>query len=153
MDLNQVTMSVGDLATAEDFYTRLGLRPIVRDDRYCRFECPDGCSTFSIEQVEGGRSSGGITVYFETDDLDGLYARLANATVVFDQPPTDMPWLWREARLCDPDGHQLCLYHAGGNRKNPPWRLSQQSRKSDAGSSVSPGGCRSRRPPDTKDFL
>jgi hypothetical protein len=34
-----------------------------------------------------------------------------------------MPWLWREARLRDPDGHRVCLYRAGQNRKNPPWRL------------------------------
>ena len=37
--------------------------------------------------------------------------------------PMDMSWLWREARLADPDGHRLCLFHAGENRKHPPWRL------------------------------
>ena len=25
--------------------------------------------------------------------------------------------------LQDPDGNPLCLYHAGENRLNPPWRL------------------------------
>ncbi len=35
----------------------------------------------------------------------------------------DMPWLWREARLRDPDGHRLCLLRARENRKHPPWRL------------------------------
>ena len=37
--------------------------------------------------------------------------------------PEDKNWMWREARLRDPDGHQLILYHAGNNRKYPPWRL------------------------------
>ena len=41
--------------------------------------------------------------------------------------PTDQPWLWREAYLNDPDGNPLCLYHAGENRLNPPWRLTQDA--------------------------
>lgn len=28
-----------------------------------------------------------------------------------------------EAILKDPDGNQLILFHAGDNRKNPPWRI------------------------------
>ena len=32
-------------------------------------------------------------------------------------------WLWREARLVDPSGNVICLYHAGENRLNPPWRV------------------------------
>jgi hypothetical protein len=43
--------------------------------------------------------------------------------MIFDTPPADQRWLWREARLRDPDGHELCLFHAGDNRLNPPWRL------------------------------
>jgi hypothetical protein len=41
----------------------------------------------------------------------------------FDLEPTEQPWLWREARLRDPDGHALCLFSAGENRLHPPWRL------------------------------
>jgi len=33
------------------------------------------------------------------------------------------PWLWREARLEDPAGNVVCLYHAGSNRLDPPWRV------------------------------
>jgi hydroxymethylpyrimidine/phosphomethylpyrimidine kinase len=32
-------------------------------------------------------------------------------------------WLWREAWLRDPAGNAVCLYHAGANRRFPPWRL------------------------------
>jgi len=45
--------------------------------------------------------------------------------VVFDSAPTDQRWLWREARLGDPDGNRLCLYWAGKNRVDPPWRVGQ----------------------------
>ena len=43
--------------------------------------------------------------------------------MAFDRLPTDERWLWREARLKDPAGNVLCLFHAGENRKNPPWRI------------------------------
>ena len=44
---------------------------------------------------------------------------------VFEEMPSDKSWLWREARLKDPDGNQLILYFAGDNRKNPPWRINK----------------------------
>jgi catechol 2,3-dioxygenase-like lactoylglutathione lyase family enzyme len=123
MDLNQVTVTATDLDRAEQFYTRLGLHLIVRNDHYLRFECPLAHSTFSVDLTDRPAGDGGVTVYFETEDLDGDYERLTAEGVSFDTEPTDMPWLWREARLRDPDGHRLCLFHAGENRKNPPWRL------------------------------
>ena len=64
-------------------------------------------------------------MYFESDRIDDEYERLGAQGVEFEHPPTDMPWLWREARLRDPDGHRLCIFHAGENRKNPPWRLDE----------------------------
>jgi catechol 2,3-dioxygenase-like lactoylglutathione lyase family enzyme len=123
--LDQVTVGTTDVARAEDFYTRLGLRLIVRDDHYLRFECPDGDSTFSVERMDTVDPSDAVVVSFECDDLDGECERLRAAGIELDQEPTDMPWLWREARLRDPDGHRLCLFHAGENRRNPPWRISQ----------------------------
>lgn len=123
MNLNQVTIGSTDLARSERFYSSLGLRLIVSDGHYLRFECPEGESTFSVELVEGAPADTTLTIYFETDRIDAEYARLVEAGVLFDQEPTDMPWLWREARFRDPDAHRLCLYHAGVNRKDPPWRL------------------------------
>jgi|SRR5438552_3204299 len=123
MRLNQVTVGTTDVGRAEAFYRLLGLQLIVKDAHYLRFECPDGDSTFSVELVDAVAPVEQITVYFETDDVDEACARLRDAGVAFDTEPADMPWLWREARLRDPDGHHLCLFHAGDNRRNPPWRL------------------------------
>ncbi|MEB3068529.1 VOC family protein [[Mycobacterium] vasticus] len=122
MRLNQVTIGSTDLDRAERFYRLLGLRLIVKTDHYLRFECPDGDSSFSVELLDAVRPAEQVTVYFECDDLDAEYQRLRDS-VEFTSPPTDMPWLWREARLCDPDGHRLCLYAAGEARRNPPWRI------------------------------
>jgi catechol 2,3-dioxygenase-like lactoylglutathione lyase family enzyme len=123
MRLNQVTVGAVDLATSEHFYLTLGLKLIVKDDHYLRFECPEGESTFSIDRVASVPHDEQMTVYFESDDLDGICDRLVAAGITLDEVPKDMPWLWREARLRDPDGHHLCLFHAGENRKEPPWRL------------------------------
>lgn len=123
MRLNQVTVGAVDLARSEHFYLTLGLKLIVKDDDYLRFECLEGESTFSIDRVASVPHDEQMTVYFESDDLDGLCDRLVAAGITLDEVTKDMPWLRREARLRDPDGHHLCLFHAGENRKDPPWRL------------------------------
>ena len=122
MRLNQVTIAVSDLARSVDFYRRLGLRQIVADEEYARFACPDGDSTLSLGRTDIVPPSA-TTVYFECDDLDATASRLKECGVHLEQDPIDQPWLWREARLCDPDGNPVCLFHAGTNRLNPPWRL------------------------------
>ncbi len=62
-------------------------------------------------------------VYFECTALDEQVAALQAKGIQFTQEPRDEPWLWREARLLDPAGNVICLYHAGENRLNPPWRV------------------------------
>jgi len=123
--LNQVTLEVSDVPRAVEFYRGLGLVQIVGgDDRYARFVCPDGGSTFSVERSERGLPEWTpATVYFECDELDAKVVELEADGYVFEHGPVDQRWLWREARLLDPDGHTICLFHAGENRINPPWRL------------------------------
>jgi hypothetical protein len=64
-----------------------------------------------------------VVVYFECAELDAKVAGLAAQGFVFTKLPKDERWLWREARLMDPSGNVLCLFSAGENRRNPPWRL------------------------------
>ncbi|MEL7036991.1 MAG: VOC family protein [Cyanobacteria bacterium J06592_8] len=125
MRLNQVTISVTDMNKAIQFYQGLGLIQIVatEDLHYSRFLCPDGEATFSLERVESVPKNSTTTVYFECDRLDETVKTLQAKGYIFDIEPTDQPWLWRESYLHDPDGNQICLYSAGENRINPPWRL------------------------------
>jgi predicted enzyme related to lactoylglutathione lyase len=124
MDLNQITVPAVDVAASAKFYQLLGLRLIVDSvPRYARFECPVGNSTFSIEHVDTAPSEPDIVVYFECDKLDDVVQNLKSSGAVFESEPLDQPWLWREARLRDPSGNSICLFHAGENRKNPPWRV------------------------------
>ena len=124
MNLNQVTIPSKNLEDAVIFYNHLGLKLIVdAQPRYVRFECPDGDATFSIHLVEALAKDHGVTVYFEDDQLDAYVEKLIESGLKFTQLPTDMPWLWREAHLYDPDGNRIILFKAGENRKNPPWRV------------------------------
>lgn len=120
--LNQVTVAVTDIERAAAFYAGLGLVPIVVSDHYRRFVLPDGGATFSLHRSDDGVAST-TTVYFESEDLDADCARLGAQGYAFEHGPVDQPWLWREARLRDPDGNSVCLYHAGTNRLDPPWRV------------------------------
>lgn len=124
MDLNQITIPSINVAKATEFYQNLGLHLIVdATPKYVRFECPNGTSTFSIHMVEALPTGHSITIYFENKDLDQLVSNLQEKGIVFEQLPEDKPWLWREAHLYDLDGNKIILYHAGENRKNPPWRI------------------------------
>jgi catechol 2,3-dioxygenase-like lactoylglutathione lyase family enzyme len=123
MNLNQVTLPATDVQRSAEFYRRLGFTQIVSSlPHYARFECRDGGATFSLHQVESSKLSETI-IYFECDNLDAVYEKLLAQGIVFDQAPVDQSWLWREAYLTDPDGNVLCLYHAGSNRRFPPWRI------------------------------
>lgn len=124
MNLNQITIPSLDVEKATSFYKTIGLKLIVDAlPRYVRFECPDGDATFSIHKVDELPKGNGITIYFEDENLDALVSELKQKGIIFISNPEDKTWLWREAHLEDPDGNHIILYHAGQNRKNPPWRV------------------------------
>ncbi|MFK7001946.1 VOC family protein [Flavobacterium oreochromis] len=124
MNLNQITVPSLNLTRSIPFYEKLGLKLIVKSlPHYARFECPKGNATFSIHKTNELPKGEGICVYFECENLDEQVNKLKKFGIVFEQEPTNEPWLWREARLKDPDGNQLILFYAGNNRLNPPWRI------------------------------
>ena len=123
MNLNQVTVASTDVARAIEFYSKLGLKLIVKSPpKYARFECPEGHSTFSVHVAERVVPSQTV-VYFECANLDDTVGQLQQVGISFNSLPRDESWLWREARLQDPDGNAICLFYAGPNRLNPPWRV------------------------------
>ena len=124
MNLNQVTVPCLDLAASVEFYRRLGLELIVLDPpKYARFVCPDGNATFSLHLADRAESTSAPVVYFELEDLDAKVRALSAAGIRFEEGPRDQERLWREAYVRDPAGNRICLYHAGKNRLEPPWRL------------------------------
>ncbi len=124
MDLNQITVPSLDVQRSIAFYQTLGLQLIVEAlPHYARFACPEGNATFSVHLADELPKGEGIYVYFECDNLDEKVQQLVYQGIQLDEPPEDKRWLWREARLKDPDGNQLIFYYAGENRLKPPWRI------------------------------
>lgn len=133
MKLNQVTLPALDIAASVAFYRALGFLQIVDAPHYARFDSGEGGASFSVHRVDeaGGEAvraalANPTVVYFELPDaatLDATVERLQALGIAFEQAPRDEQWLWREARLKDPAGNELCLYHAGANRLHPPWRM------------------------------
>lgn len=122
--LNQITIKVTNLERSIAFYELLGLQLIVNSpgNHYARFECADGGTTFSLSEA-ASVMPGETGLYFEVDNVEATVDMLNMRGVEFDTPVTNEPWLWTEAWFRDPDGHRLCLYHAGKARRFPPWRV------------------------------
>jgi len=127
MNLNQITVPTLALEKSIEFYRKLGLNLIVKAaPRYARFELPEGEATFSLHLVDQLPQGEGIIIYFEVEHLSEKVKSLESVGITFETQPKDQNWLWKEARLKDPDGNQLILYTAGENRKNPPWRIKEK---------------------------
>lgn len=124
MDLNQITVPCTDYDESVRFYKTLGLAQIVDSPpRYARFETATG-TTLSIHAVEDSGATSQIVIYFEVQDVDREVRRLEHLGLHFESGANDTDWLWRESYLRDPAGNLLCIYHAGENRRFPPWRIS-----------------------------
>ena len=127
MDLNQVTIPCTDYDQSVRFYKALGLTQIVDSaPRYARFETNAG-TTLSIHKVESTELGSGIVIYFEVEDVDTTVEELKADGLEFETEPADQRWLWREVYLRDPAGNRVCIYHAGRNRRYPPWRISSDA--------------------------
>lgn len=122
MNLNQVTLPAKDMIDSCQFYRGMGFTQIVDSPHYARIECPKGDSTFSLELSENDSTNGAV-IYFEHEQLDDWVDELVQKGFEFNQMPTGMNYLWREAILFDPSHNKIKLYWAGKNRLNPPWRV------------------------------
>jgi predicted enzyme related to lactoylglutathione lyase len=124
MNLNQITIFSSKTSELVEFYQKLGLKLIVNSlPRYARMECPDGDATLSVHSTDVSWTESNIVLYFECEDLDARVAELKANGLNFEEDLKDQDWLWREAYLRDPSNNRICLYDAGENRKNPPWRV------------------------------
>jgi hydroxymethylpyrimidine/phosphomethylpyrimidine kinase len=121
--LNQVTVTGTNYERSVEFYRRLGLKQIVDNPPdYARFETAGG-ATFSVQIDPEEKILATTAIYLECDDLDQRVEQLARNGVAFEHGPRNQPWMWREARLRDPDGNIIFLYKAGEARRFPPWRI------------------------------
>ena len=122
--LNQVTLTGTDYRKSVEFYRAIGLRQVVDspENGYARFQAAGG-ATLSVQIDPEETISPTTAVYLECDDLDERVEQLARNGIPFEHGPRNQPWMWREARLRDPSGNIIFLYHAGEARRFPPWRI------------------------------
>jgi hydroxymethylpyrimidine/phosphomethylpyrimidine kinase len=121
--LNQVTVTGTDYDRSVAFYKALGLKQMVDNPPdYARFETAGGV-TFSVQIDPDEKILATTAVYFECEDLDERVEQLARKGIPFEHGPRNQPWMWREARLRDPDGNIIFFYKAGESRRFPPWRV------------------------------
>jgi uncharacterized glyoxalase superfamily protein PhnB len=85
---------------------------------YARLHALQGEGTIALHQLGPGASTAadGVRLYFETSDLDDFCRSLQAKGVYITHLPKLMPWGWKHAYLDDPDGHEISLYWAAGNR-------------------------------------
>ena len=122
--LNQVTVTGTNYERSAEFYRKIGLKQIIDspDTGYARFETAGGV-TFSVQIDPDEKIVATTAIYLECDDLDERVEQLARSGVAFEHGPRNQPWMWREARLRDPDGNIIFFYKAGESRRFPPWRI------------------------------
>ena len=122
--LNQVTVTGTNYRRSTEFYRSLGLKQIIDspDTGYARFETAGGV-TLSVQIDPHEKIQATTAIYLECDDLDERVEQLARSGIAFEHGPRNQPWMWREARLRDPDGNIIFFYKAGENRRFPPWRM------------------------------
>jgi len=125
--LNQITIPCVDYAESVEFYSKLGMVQIVdAPPRYARFETADGGGTTLSLHAVADPPAVHIVIYFDhesAEELDQHVRQLERDGLRFDSLPQDQRWGWREARLRDPAGNEVCLMFAGDNRRFPPWRI------------------------------
>jgi len=124
MNFNQATIYSNKPLETVEFYQKLGLKLIVDSmPRYARLEFPNGDATLSVHISEKVSPNSNIVLFFECEDLDAKVAELKSNGIEFESEPIDQTWLWRESYLKDPNENKICLFYAGKNRQNPPWRV------------------------------
>lgn len=107
---------VRDLAASRDFYERvLGMTVMMDNGPNVVYvgglSIWEACRAASIALGEaapaGPMGRGNMELYFESEDVEGEFARLASEGAEVVHPPRDESWGQKTSRLRDPDGHLI----------------------------------------------
>jgi catechol 2,3-dioxygenase-like lactoylglutathione lyase family enzyme len=106
--ISAVTLATHDMRRAVTFYRLLDLRLLYGGDEaaFTSFAAGDNFLNLIAQPVERSWNWWGRLIFYHSD-LDGLYARLADAGYRPEFPPRDAAWGERYFHISDPDGHEL----------------------------------------------
>ncbi len=116
--LRNITLIVGDIERAKQFYTGTFGFKILKDyGEYVSIQTPGGI-LIGLHTPHDGHvhmvETRGVEFSFLVDDVDRWYERLSRDGILFSQKPKDTSWGAREADLTDPDGHVLTITSLSG---------------------------------------
>ncbi len=116
--LRNITLIVGDIERAKQFYTvTLGFKILKDYGEYVSIQTPGGI-LIGLHTPHDGHThiveTRGVEFSFLVDDVDRWYERLSREGIPFSQKPKDTSWGTREADLTDPDGHVLTITSLSG---------------------------------------
>jgi predicted enzyme related to lactoylglutathione lyase len=125
----RVAVTTQDFDQLASFYRHgLGLKPaqewpadqgraLVLDLGRATLEIFDEQQAQTVDQVEVGHPiSGRVRFALQVPDLEVAMGRLVSHGANMVHPPVTTPWGDTTARFVDPDGMQITLYQAGGQR-------------------------------------
>ena len=122
--LNQVTVTGTNYERSVEFYGRLGLKQIVDSpERVMHVSRPQAASPSQSRSIRKRRSSRRLQSISNVTISTNAWSSSPEAASPSSTAPRNQPWMWREARLRDPDGNIIFFYKAGENRRFPPWRM------------------------------
>ncbi len=113
MKLNSTVVFVKDIAASTAFYRdNLGLE--IEHDFGANVAFKGGLAIWAIwkehiigSSLEAFSDSNRFELYFEEDDIPGLFSRLNNGAVRFLHGVQEEPWGQLTIRFFDPDGHLI----------------------------------------------
>ena len=116
MRLTHVALPAVHIEQSRSFFEALGFTTLTTQEGYARLRCPDGEGTVSLLQTSA-RAGESSMVYFECRSPEQIASRLVEAGAAATTEVVTQPWKWRELRVQDPAGNQICFFDPG------PWRL------------------------------
>jgi len=113
MKFHSTVIFVKDIAQAKDFYTRF-LNFTIEHDFGKNVVLSNGLTLWEIgkshiinRQLETRNPTNRFELYFETEDIDGIFDMLNNAGIKFLHQIHEEPWGQQTIRFFDPDGHLI----------------------------------------------
>jgi len=108
--IGHVTLRVADVVRAAEFYTLLGLRPVMQREAMAILELRGGTHLL-LFRAKGKPKKGVVHSFdFMVDDVDKARAPLAAAGLSCSEITSDRMSGHRMFDLTDPDGHVLTVY-------------------------------------------
>ena len=106
-EINAVTLVVTDMATAVQFYTRLGFDTVFGGADQPFTSLKIGTNFVNLQHTGAVPGTGWGRVIFHVESPDDVHATAVRHGYTSETEPADAPWGERYFHILDPDGHEL----------------------------------------------